>query len=192
MRWLFFVFGLAAIGWVGFAIVDAKIFQVREAQQFSAMEKHIAASAHAPAAESQLTNASLELTAGATLGRIEIARIGVDAIVVEGTGSKWLRRAVGHISGTALPGSKGNVAIAGHRDTFFRALRDIHADDAITLTTLSGVFRYRVDSATVVDPGDTSVLTSGTQSTLTLITCYPFYFVGPAPERFVVRARLEP
>ena len=110
------------------------------------------------------------------------------AIIVEGTSGRALRRAVGHITGTALPGETGNVVVAGHRDTFFRALRNIREDDEVTLTTPDGAYRYRVDSIAVVEPEDTQVLSDSGESVLTLVTCYPFYFVGPAPQRFVVRA----
>jgi sortase A len=99
-----------------------------------------------------------------------------------------LRRAVGHIRGTPLPGQQGNVALAGHRDTFFRGLRKVLVNDEITLTTLSGSYRYRVDSTKVVKPEETEVLEDD-GDILTLVTCYPFNFVGSAPRRFIVRAR---
>ena len=99
-----------------------------------------------------------------------------------------LRRAAGHIKGTALPGTSGNVGIAGHRDTLFRPLRHIRQDDVITLTTLQGLYRYRVVSTKVVSPYDVAVLNPDGREILTLVTCYPFHFVGPAPDRFIVRA----
>ena len=123
------------------------------------------------------------------MGQIELTRIGVTAMILEGTDDRTLRRAVGHIPGTSLPGQPGNVAIAGHRDTFFRALRNVRADDEITLMTLEGSYRYRVDSIKVVEPEDTQVLNNSGTDILTLVTCYPFYFVGPAPRRFIVRAQ---
>ena len=99
-----------------------------------------------------------------------------------------LRLGAGHIGGTPLPGEAGNSAIAGHRDTFFRGLKDIRTSDEIQFQTATGQSRYQVDWAKVVEPNDTSVLAPSTQSELTLVTCYPFYYVGPAPNRFVVRA----
>ena len=96
--------------------------------------------------------------AGSPLGRIEISSIGLAAMIMEGVDGKTLRHAVGHIPGTPLPGQQGNVALAGHRDTFFRGLRNIHKDDEITLTTLRGSYCYRVDSTQVVEPEDTQVL----------------------------------
>jgi sortase A len=126
------------------------------------------------------------------LGRIEISSIGLTAMIREGTDARTLRRAVGHIPGTPLPGQPGNVAITGHRDTFFRPLRNIRKDDEIKLTTLNGSYRYRVDSIQVVEPEDTEVLADSDDAVLTLVTCYPFYFVGPAPNRFIVRAHMMP
>ena len=125
---------------------------------------------------------------GGLIGRIEITRLGLSAIVAQGIDKRTLRRAVGHIPGTALPGQVGNVGIAGHRDTFFRPLQDIDVDDVIMLTTLWGEFRYRVVSSQVVGPNDTAVLDPTANDVLTLVTCHPFYFVGPAPDRFIVRA----
>lgn len=122
------------------------------------------------------------------VGRIEIPRIGVSAIILEGTSNKTLRRAVGHISGTALPGQRGNIGLSGHRDTFFRPLRNIRRDDIITLTTMLEQHHYRVLSTQIVSPNNVAVLYPGEAEILTLVTCYPFYFIGSAPERFIVKA----
>ena len=109
--------------------------------------------------------------------------------VLQGTTSRILRLGAGHIEGTALPGEGGNSAIAGHRDTFFRELKGIRQNDEIQLQTPSGLFRYEVDWVKVVAPDDISVLAPSTESALTLVTCYPFYFFGAAPKRFVVHAQ---
>ncbi len=122
------------------------------------------------------------------IGRISVARLGVSVIVMEGTEGSTLRRAAGHISGTALPGQQGNVGIAAHRDTFFRPLRDIRKDDVISITTSRGDYHYRVVSTQIVNPDDVSVLNSDGSEVLTLVTCYPFNFIGAAPNRFIVRA----
>jgi sortase A len=127
---------------------------------------------------------------GDLLGRIEINRIGLRAMIMEGIDESTLRRAVGHIPGTALPGGRGNIAMAGHRDTFFRALRNVRKDDEITLTTWSGSKRYQVDSTMVVKPEETEVLEDTGADILTLVTCYPFSFLGSAPKRFIVRAHM--
>ena len=119
--------------------------------------------------------------------------LGVSVVVVEGTEESSLRRAAGHIAGTALPGQPGNVGIAGHRDTFFRPLRNVRHGDIIILATLRGEYRYHVVSTEVVKPDNVAVLRPNGHEILTLVTCYPFYFVGPAPDRFVVRAeRTQP
>lgn len=128
---------------------------------------------------------------GSVLGRIEIPRVGISALVLEGVSGSTLRRGVGHISGTPLPRLPGNIGLAGHRDSVFRGLKDIRKGDAISLETLDGTYRYVVDWAQVVDPGDVGVLAVSNRPELTLVTCYPFYYVGSAPERFVVRAHLE-
>ena len=125
------------------------------------------------------------------IGRLEIPRLSVSAMLLEGTGSKTLLVGAGHISGTALPGSAGNVGIAAHRDTFFRPLRHVRPKDTIVLTTSYGTFRYIVDGVEIVGPTDVQVLHRTPDRELTLVTCYPFFYVGPAPQRFVVHARQQ-
>jgi sortase A len=145
--------------------------------------------AQAEADRARAESFGIDGLAGSPLGRIEISSVGLAAMIMEGVDGNTLRHAVGHIPGTSLPGQPGNVALAGHRDTFFRGLRNIHKDDEVTLTTLHGFYRYRVDSTQVVEPQATEVLNNSVDDILTLVTCYPFYFVGPAPKRFIVRAR---
>lgn len=129
------------------------------------------------------------LAPGALLGRIEIRRVGVRAMVINGTTDEYLRRAIGHIEGTALPGQPGNVGLAGHRDTFFRGLRHIRKGDVIDIQTLNGTFKYVVESTQIVGPGDVQVLEASSDPALTLVTCYPFDYIGTAPHRFIVHAR---
>jgi sortase A len=128
---------------------------------------------------------------GATLGRIDIPRLGVSSVVRVGSDARTLRLAVGYIPGTALPGELGNVGLAGHRDTFFRKLRDINPDDEIVLTTPDGVFHYFVQRTNIVEPKDVWVLNPTDYPALTLVTCYPFVYVGSAPHRFIVRAAMR-
>lgn len=123
------------------------------------------------------------------IGRIEIPRAQVSAMVREGVDAKTLRRSVGHVPGTALPGKTGNIGLAGHRDTFFRGLRDIGKSDLIRLETTSGTYQYVVESTSIVTPKDVEVLDDAAEPLLTLVTCYPFNYVGHAPKRFIVRAR---
>lgn len=127
---------------------------------------------------------------GSAIGRIEIPRLGVSAIVRAGSDARTLRLAVGHIPGTALPGETGNIGLAAHRDTFFRRLGDIRADDSVRLITPEGTFLYRVEGTQVVEPQDTWVLNDTDTPVLTLVTCFPFRYIGSAPQRFIVRARL--
>lgn len=125
------------------------------------------------------------------VGRISIPRLHLSAIVEEGVDDRTLSRAVGHIPGTALPGQAGNVGIAGHRDTFFRALKDLQPQDEIDFTTRAGHFHYVVESLRVVEPDNVSVLKPQGGETLTLVTCFPFQYIGNAPRRFIVHAVSE-
>jgi sortase A len=126
----------------------------------------------------------------ALIGRVEVPRLGLSAIVREGVDSSTLRKAVGHMPSTPLPGQFGNSALAAHRDTLFRKLRDIRKADHITVQTLDGTYDYVVESLAIVEPSDVGVLKSAQgDKLLTLITCYPFNYIGSAPHRFIVRAR---
>lgn len=124
------------------------------------------------------------------IGRISVPRLQLTAMVREGVGDDVLRKAVGHIPSSPMPGQPGNVAFAGHRDTFFRGLKDIRRNDEIVVSTAQGEYTYVVESTTIVTPKDVSVLKpiAGEQA-LTLVTCYPFYYVGSAPKRFIVHAK---
>ena len=134
---------------------------------------------------------SLEKDAGTTLGVLRIPSTNIEVPVLDSTSDLALNRGAGHVDGTAIPGEEGNVAIAAHRDGFFRALKDIEVGDAVELTTIDGKQTFRVAELSIVDPLDVSVLEPTDESVITLITCYPFYFVGAAPERFIVRATLN-
>lgn len=122
------------------------------------------------------------------LGRIEIPRVGIGAIVREGTDEATLALAVGHVRGTARPGQNGNTVLAGHRDTFFRGLRNIRMNDRIRLVVPPHTFQYHVVSLEVVAPDELRVLDPTKDEMLTLVTCHPFRYIGHAPRRFIVRA----
>jgi sortase A len=198
VRWLrraeiaFWLIGLSLLGGALAAIVDARVYQARQERAFSSMERSAGASTHglesprilAPTGQLPPIIAADPLV----LGRIEIPRIGVSAIVREGDDDATLAIAVGHIPGTARPGERGNMALAGHRDSFFRALRRIRVADVIHVRTLGGGYTYRVDSTEVVKAKETRVLDPTADTVLTLVTCYPFAFLGHAPDRFIVRA----
>jgi sortase A len=127
------------------------------------------------------------------LAVLRIPRIRLEVPVLRGTDDFTLNRAVGHIDDTALPGTDGNSGLAAHRDGFFRGLKDIGPGDVIELETLRGTEVYRVERTWIVDPDDVSVLDPTAARSLTLVTCYPFYYVGPAPQRYIVRAvRADP
>ena len=205
-RYLSLIIGILALSYVGFVLLDARLYQAYQTWRFEQALKRMGPSigkgehlhpSLLPAVVADANRARVESLgiagrAASPLGRIEISTIGLAAMILEGTDDGTLRRAVGHFPGTPLPGQQGNVAIAGHRDTFFRALRHIRKDDEITLATLDGSYRYRVDSTNVVKPEDTEVLDDSHDAILTLVTCYPFDFVGSAPKRFIVRAHRIP
>jgi sortase A len=177
--------GVLALGYCLAVILDAKFYEAREARIF-ARELRLKEGRKATPLDSLAPVTTPDRDA--IVGRLEVPRIGISVMVVEGTDDSDLKRAVGHIPGTALPGESGNVGIAGHRDTFFRPLRSVQRDDTITLSTLQATYRYRVVSMNVVRPEDTRVLYPTGRDSLTLVTCYPFDYVGSAPERFIVHA----
>lgn len=167
--------GLLSLGYAAYVVSSAKAYQSIEMRRF---EEARETAAPTPS-----------LVEGGSIGEIQIPRLGLTAVVVEGDSEAVLQHAVGHLADTALPGEPGNIVLAGHRDTFFRPLKRVRAGDAITLRTREGDFEYLVESTAVVQPTDLTVIQPTDRPTLTLITCFPFYYVGPAPDRFVVRAR---
>jgi sortase A len=177
--YVFLATGIIALGYAGYAVLDRYWYQGVETSKFEAVS--------APAAPR--ATAAVPIADGGVIGEIEVQRLGLKAIVVQGDSEKLLRRAVGHLPETALPGEAGNVALAGHRDGLFRPLRDVRPGDLITLRTPEREFQYRVEWTAIVPPTAVRVLQPTSEPALTLVTCFPFYYVGAAPERFVVRAR---
>lgn len=177
---LLLVVGLALVGYYVYVTVETHLYQAMENRELDA----ILSSAPPSAPLSRRPPPA----PGSMLGRIEIPRLEVSAVIRAGTDARTLQLAVGHIGGTALPGESGNIGLAGHRDTFFRRLRNIRADDEIRLVTPEGTFRFEVAETQIVSPKDTWVLNPTPQATLTLVTCYPFTYIGSAPDRFIVRA----
>jgi sortase A len=172
--YFFLSLGILALGYAGFVFADSHVYQALEIKKFKQAgrlsEPHI-------------------LAEGEVIGEIQVPRLGLNAIVVQGDSPANLRRAIGHISKSALPGEWGNIALAGHRDTFFRPLRDIRFGDKITFTTAQHSFEYLVESIAIVEPNNIQILEPSTGHDLTFVTCFPFDFVGPAPKRLIVRAR---
>jgi sortase A len=169
------VAGALALTYAAYLVIDAHAYQARERRQFEEAS---------PMAAVDTVSAD-----GDSIGEIDIPSVGIAVMVVQGDSAAILQRAVGHLADTALPGERGNVVLAGHRDTFFRPLKRVRVGDAITLKTRRGDFDYVVESTIVVAPTDLEVLEPRGGRTLTLITCFPFSYIGPAPSRFIVRAR---
>jgi len=176
---LFLVAGLA-LGW--YAGVSAATARDQASLPASGNERSwLPPSGASPPASSQLPPR-------AYVARLEIERLGLSTVVREGADDNTLRTAAGHLSDTPLPGDPGNSAIAGHRDTLFRKLKDVRVGDRIAVTRPAGTVYFTVRDTRVVAPTDVSVLAPTEGPTLTLVTCYPFRYIGPAPKRFVVRA----
>jgi sortase A len=125
------------------------------------------------------------------MAKLEIPAVGLTAMVREGTDPLTLNRGVGHIAGTSFPGQFGNIGIAGHRDGYFRKLGDLSLKDLVVITTRTATYRYRVQQIAIVNPSDVSVLKQHASPELTLVTCFPIRFVGAAPKRLVVTAKID-
>ena len=189
---LFTVLGLLLLAWYGVVTGQSIRYQQRESATLQrALEGHPTEDPTIkrprPAVPTSRTRPDHQL-----IGRLEIPRLNISVMIVDGDDLATLKRAAGHLPDTPLPWEFGNSAVAAHRDSFFRHLEDIRLNDRLILTTPHGTFRYEVAKLRVVDPDDLSVLAQTGRSSLTLVTCYPFRYVGPAPRRFVVRADHTP
>jgi len=194
---LFFVYASARIQGFILSRAEVKRFQ---SQQLLAQElnKGTEATGEAPDfslwSPKRILGYQESLTSHLTpaMALLRIPKIHLEVPVLEGTDDLSLNRAVGHIAGTARPGetSNGNVGIAGHRDGFFRGLKDVATGDMIEIMTQNETTTYVIDQITIVNPSDVSVLAPRSRSSVTLVTCYPFYFVGSAPQRYIVQASL--
>ncbi len=189
---LLLILGVGALAWVA----STRLATVRDQGTWAReLEAQIAAREADPArparaAGSAAATPSVRIPTGQVVGRLELRRLGLFAIAREGTDAEILDRAVGHIPNTGLPGEPGNAAFAAHRDTFFRNLENVRAGDRIVVATPDGRHEYVVRDTRVVSPRDVSVLDPTPEPTLTLVTCFPFRYIGSAPERFIVRADL--
>jgi sortase A len=186
-RWLHifklacFAIGVLALGYCGMVLVDAAVTQTHARRVLSDLQARFAsAPAKIPAAAP---------APGSVLASLDSPRIGLSVMVLEGTDKRTLRVGAGHLPGSGLPGGDSNVVIAGHRDTFFRPLRDVKVGDVLDLTSPEGSHRYQVIWSRVVPPNDTQELYPTSDAVLTLVTCYPFSYVGPAPNRLLIRAK---
>jgi len=177
--YVFLTAGIMALGYAGYVELDRYWYQEVETSKL----EMVRAPAEPPTIEAG------RIADGGVIGEIEVPRLKLKAIVVQGDSDALLRRAVGHLPETALPDEAGNVALAGHRDGLFRPLRHVLPGDLITLAAPDHKFQYEVQWTAVVPPNAVRVLQPTAEPTLTLVTCFPFYYVGAAPERFIVRAR---
>ena len=175
---------------VYFSIATVHTWRYQRAAKFE-IERMTAIERAAPAAAVERPPSPKPLANGDLIGRVEIPRLGLSAAVAEGDDDKTLGKAVGHLPDTPLPWHRrGNVALAAHRDGLFRRLEKIRLKDDVRMVTPRGEFHYRVTKTHIVDPDDVWVIAPTAKPTITLITCYPFSFVGNAPRRFIVQAEL--
>ena len=184
-------FALCAVGiallayWLS-ATFDAHVFQSRLAHR---LETTTAPSGSVSSVVEGASATRREAITSGLVGRLEIPRLGVSAMVTEGIDRRALSRGIGHVPDTAFPGERGNVGLAAHRDTYFRGLKDVDTGDRVRIVTPGGVFAYEVEWARIVDPDRIDLLADDVGPALTLVTCYPFHWIGSAPKRFVVRCR---
>ena len=187
-RCFFLVVAIVCLGIYGYAYLERTLYQTYASRAFDQTADRAAAE---PASNDKIAPVGRRSVRYSTalIGRLSVPRVHLSAMVREGVGRDTLQLAVGHIPATALPGQAGNVAVAGHRDTFFRELKNLNTGDEIRFSTLHGDFKYEVESLLVVEPENVAVLAPSSGNVLTLVTCYPFSYIGAAPKRFIVRAR---
>jgi len=178
LQWFLVLIGIFCLGLYGFFKVEA-YFHQQELESMLTLE-HRNESTHVT-----IEPTRRRLQEGDLFGRIEIPRLNMSVMVMEGVSDRTLRLGAGHIPGTPL-------GIAGHRDSFFRPLKDIKKGDTINFATIDGTTEYRVTSTEIVGPKDTYVLDSDSNDEMTLVTCYPFFYIGSAPKRFIVQAEKNP
>jgi sortase A len=184
------IIGIVCLAYFGYVSAETALYQAFETRELDAILASVPPAPTAPAPVDEASPPRAAPAPGSLLGRLEIPRLHVSAIVRAGSDARTLRLAIGHIGGTPLPGERGNVGLAAHRDTFFRRLGEIRVNDQVRLVTRDGTFTYRVAGTRVVEPQDLWVLDETKEPALTLITCYPFRYIGSAPQRFIVRAQL--
>jgi sortase A len=202
---IFLICGLVLLAIYVSALVHGSLLSRIELQQFM-QSRHASGSATGGDAHQASTFPDIKLWSKARivayeqslgahlaspLAVLSIPRIGLEVPLLEGTDDLTLNRGVGHITGTPRPGEEGNIGVAGHRDGFFRGLKDVAVGDEMELLLPNGSETYIVDNMQIVDPREVSVLERGPRNSLTLVTCYPFYFIGDAPQRYIVHAAVR-
>lgn len=187
LEMLLFAGAMAAFGWAAGSYLGVARDQANWASELERLTEQPRVAGTVPQRD---TSRRVAPARGSLIGRLEVPRLGVSVITREGVDARILRSAVGHVPSTALPGQSGNAAFAGHRDTFFRKLREIREGDRVVVITPEARHEYVVRETRIVKPTDVSVLDRTPDPVLTLVTCYPFSYIGPAPQRFIVRAAL--
>jgi sortase A len=177
--------GVAILAWAGYSVLSAQRAHERYREALE-IERAVATPPHREPA------LPVTVPMGQPIGTLKAPRLGLTAVVAEGDDKPVLDDLAGHLPDTPLPWNDGNSAVAAHRDGLFRPLKDIRVGDALIFETLHGDFEYRVKETYVVDPDDIWVLNPSLEPTLTLISCYPFHFIGNAPKRFIVKATRLP
>jgi sortase A len=185
-----FATAFLSLGWCAFTLLDSARYEWAQGRRLNVLRAEARRAHPSRLGPRGAVATRKEARESGLVGRLELGRLGLSAIVAEGTGGRTLRRSVGHLPDTAFPGEPGNVVLAAHRDRHFRPLRQVRTGDIVRVTTPDGVFRYRVEFSRIVEPDSTELVGDLASPVLTLVTCYPFYYVGDAPQRFVVRARL--
>lgn len=183
------LFLVAATGalWVGYGTVRAAIFHDIHEQQFA----NVVTRAAVPLTGSAVSDKDDGLGPDGVVGVLEIPRLDFSEVVASGDDDKTLKVAIGHLRDTPLPWANGNSVFAAHRDSHFRPLRNIRHGDLVRLKTRKGVLEYAVKDTMIVAPKDVWVLAPTKTRRLTLVTCYPFNYIGAAPQRFIVQAEAK-
>jgi sortase A len=199
------ILGIVLVGIYVIAKLDSTVQSEAAVQKFESAQQSQANASAPPQVEEEESvsyalwsekrihayQASLTAGFGMPLALLKLDKIQLKAPVFKGTDDLTLNRGVGLIAGTTWPGPVGNIGIAGHRDGFFRGLKDVAVGDSLQLVTPQETRTYVIDTITIVKPSDVSVLAARARPSLTLVTCYPFYFVGDAPQRYIVQASLK-
>ena len=193
LRWFergLLIFGVALGAWCAAMLVEARFHDSVPVTGQLTVTQTVVPVLPGDSGDSKSPARGSPALAGALLARLTAPSVHMEANVLEGSDDGTLGRGAGHIEDTPFPGQPGNVGIAGHRDTVFRPLRNIKVGDPLELATAEHTYRYRISKTLIVGPDDVYVLDATDQPTLTLVTCYPFEFVGHAPRRFIVQATL--
>ena len=195
-QYVFLILATVCLGLYGYASFERALYQTYESWSFDRTPA-LAGGQHREATvvgdvlsrPQRSVPPSEAVSPASVIGRLSVPRLHLSAMVREGIDGKTLQLAVGHIPSTVLPGQAGNVGVAGHRDTFFRGLKDLRSKDEIDFSTPTGNFSYEVESLIIVEPDEIAVLAPSSTNSLTMVTCYPFSYIGNAPKRFIVRAK---